>query len=68
MDTRDFNDRQLRAIRNIATVAAAKNSNTIQVPSSYNQAMQTPQAKDWKRAMKKELASHRKYDVADLVP
>ena len=40
----------------------------VEVPNTYKQAMNSPQAAEWDKAMQKELRSLEDHQVADLVP
>ncbi|MEP5625712.1 MAG: hypothetical protein ABJP82_24325, partial [Hyphomicrobiales bacterium] len=38
------------------------------VPNTYKQAMDTPQPREWEKAMQKEMQSLDEHEVADLIP
>ena len=40
----------------------------VEVPNTYKQAMASPHATQWKKAMRKELGSLNDHEVADLIP
>ncbi len=40
----------------------------VEVPNTYKQAMRSPQATQWEKAMQKELSSLDDHEVADLIP